>query len=89
MRTHPDVLDCYCFSVSDKRVDEEVCVWIKLTPDAKTIKQDILDYCQGKIAFFKIPKHIKFVDSFPISANGKPQKFKMAEQMKKDLEFKK
>lgn len=87
MRTHPDVLDCYCFSVSDKRVDEEVCVWIKLTPDAKTTKQDILDYCQGKIAFFKIPKHIKFVESFPISANGKPQKFKMAEQMKKDLEF--
>lgn len=86
MRTHSDVVDCYCFSIKDERVDEEVCVWIKLAPESKTTKEDILDYCKENIAFFKVPKHIKFVESFPISANGKAQKFKMAEQMKKDLE---
>ena len=79
-------MDCYCFSISDKRVDEEVCVWIKLRPGSQLTKEDVLKFCEGKIAFFKVPKHIKFVDAFPISANGKAQKFKMADQMLKELE---
>lgn len=86
MRSHDDVMDCYCFSISDKRVDEEVCVWIKLRPGSQLTKEDVLKFCEGKIAFFKVPKHIKFVDAFPISANGKAQKFKMADQMLKELE---
>lgn len=58
--------DAYCFGVSDERVSEEVCVWIKLKPGKQTTKEEIIKFCEGKIAFFKIPKHIKFVDSFPI-----------------------
>jgi fatty-acyl-CoA synthase len=85
MRTHEGVMDCYCFGIKDPRVDEEVCVWIKLRPDSKVTKEDILKYCQGRIAYFKVPKYVKFVESFPISANGKAQKFKMAEQMLKEL----
>lgn len=86
MRTHDGVMDCYCFSINDERVGEEVCVWIKLRPESKVTKEAILKYCEGKIAYFKVPKHIKFVTEFPINANGKVQKFKMVEQMKKDLE---
>ena len=85
MRTHPQVLDAYCFGVNDDRVGEEVCIWIKLRPDAKLTQEDITKFCDGKIAFFKIPKHIKFVENFPISANGKVQKFKMSQQMKQEL----
>lgn len=66
MRTHNDVLDAYCFGVHDDRVGEEVCIWIKLKPGSTTTKEDITKFCEGKIAFFKIPKHIKFVETFPI-----------------------
>jgi len=85
MRTHDEVMDCYCFGLTDKRVGEEVCVWIKVVPGSSLTKNCIVKYCEGKIAHFKVPKHIKFVETFPISANGKPQKFKMAESMAKEL----
>lgn len=85
MRTHDDVMDCYCFGIKDSRVDEEVCVWIKLRSDSKTSVEDLLAYCKGRIAHFKVPKYVKLVDAFPISANGKAQKFKMAEQMSREL----
>lgn len=59
-------MDVYCFGLADERVGEEVCVWVKPKPGAKLTKEDILKHCEGKIAFFKIPKYIKFVESFPI-----------------------
>ena len=66
LRSHNDILDVYCFSVSDERVGEELCAWIKLKPNIKLTKEDVTKYCEGNIAFFKIPKHIKFVEAFPI-----------------------
>lgn len=85
LRTHPDILDCYVVGVPDERVGEEVCVWIKLKPDTNVSIEQIKEFCKGNIAHFKIPKFVKFVDSFPINATGKVQKFKMTEQMKKEL----
>jgi fatty-acyl-CoA synthase len=87
MRTNDNVLDAYCFGLKDERVGEEVCLWIKLKPNCELTESDVLKFCTGKIAFFKIPKHIRFVQSFPINANGKVQKFKMAEQMKQELDL--
>jgi fatty-acyl-CoA synthase len=72
MRTHPDILDCYAFGLPDERVGEEVAIWIKLKPNTqnKVTNESILEFCKGKIAFFKTPKYIKFVDAFPINPNG-------------------
>jgi fatty-acyl-CoA synthase len=84
-RTHPDVIDVYCIGVPDERVGEEICVWVKLKPDAKLTKEQLIEFCTGKIAYFKVPKFVKFVDGFPINPNGKVQKFKIVEQMKKEL----
>ena len=88
MRTHPDIFDCYAFGVEDKRMGEEVCVWIKLksgVDKSKLTSDDIKAFCKGNIAQFKIPRYIKFVDSFPINATGKVQKFKMTAQMNAEL----
>ena len=76
MRTHPDILDCYVVGVPDERVGEEVCVWIKLKPEANLSIEQIKEFCKGNIAHFKIPKFVKFVDSFPINATGKVQNLK-------------
>ena len=85
IRGHPDVVDCYCFGISDERVGEEVCIWVKLKENSKITEKDLTLFCKDKIAYFKIPKYVKFVQGFPINATGKVQKFKMVEQMKKDL----
>jgi fatty-acyl-CoA synthase len=71
--------------VPDERVDEELCVWIKLKPGQSMTEAEVEEFCNGKIAFFKIPKYVKFVDTFPVSATGKVQKFKMQEQMAIEL----
>jgi fatty-acyl-CoA synthase len=88
LRTHDQIQDVYCFGFPDDRVGEEVCVWVKLksTADPNVVTQEALTkFCENKIAYFKVPKYIKFVNAFPINQNGKVQKFKMLEQMKNEL----
>ena len=51
--------------------------WIKLKKDATATHEEIKAFCKGKIAHFKIPRYIKFVDDFPMTVSGKIQKFKM------------
>ena len=71
LRTHPDILDCACFGYPDERVGEEVVVWIRLKPNVQNVTKDsIVEYCKGKIAYYKTPKYIKFVDAFPFNPNG-------------------
>ena len=85
-RTHESVLECFVIGVPDKRMGEELCAWVKLKPNSEPVNiQELKEFCKGQIAHFKIPKYIKFVDNFQINATGKVQKFKMQEQMKKEL----
>lgn len=48
-------------------------------------EQEVVDFAKGQIAYYKIPKYIKFVDKFPETVTGKPQKFVMVEAMKSEL----
>ncbi len=81
LRTHPDIVDCYVVGVPDKRFGEELCVWIKLKQGAKELDREaIKEFCKGNIAHFKIPKYVKIVDAFPVSATAKIQKFKIVDQ---------
>ena len=88
IRQNEHVVDAYCFGIPDERTGEEVCLWVKLKPDSvgKCDEKALRAFCDGKIAYYKIPRHIKIVDSFPISANGKAQKFKMTKAMLDELQ---
>lgn len=77
--TLPPVSDAYVFGVPDEKYGEEACVWIKLKANADIAPEQIRALCKGKIATFKIPKYVRFVDSFPTTASGKVQYFKMRE----------
>ena len=83
---HPSVAEAQVFSIPDERYGEEVCTWIRLKPDAPPCTaEDITKFLTDKLAFFKIPKHIRFVDKFIMTPTGKVQKFKLSEAMVNEL----
>lgn len=78
--THPKISDVQVIGVPDERYGEEIMAWIKLKPGETADEEEIREFCRGRIAHFKIPRYIKFVDSFPMTVTGKVQKFRMREQ---------
>ena len=71
LRAHPDVQAVAVTGVPDERWGEVGKAWIVLREGATTTTQDILEYCAGKLARFKIPRHVAFLDALPVSDSGK------------------
>ena len=69
----------------DERYGEELMAWVVLRPGASMTEADIKEFCKGQIAHYKIPRYVKFVDSFPMTVTGKVQKFKMREEATDEL----
>jgi len=80
LHTHPKVLDVQVIGVPDSRLGEEIMAWVILREGELATSEELKDFCQGRIAHFKVPRHIKFVNSFPLTVTGKVQKFVMREQ---------
>ncbi len=78
---HPKVQTVQVFGVPDHRYGEEVCAFIVLKAGQSATEEEIRTFCQGQISHHKIPRYIRFVGEFPLTATGKPQKFVMREQM--------
>ena len=76
---HPAIKDVQVFGVPDERVGEEVAAWIVLREGMQLDADGVRAFCDGEIARFKIPRYVRFVDSFPLTVTGKVQKFKMRE----------
>ena len=83
--THPKVEEVEIIGVPDPKYGEEVCAWIKLHEGEQATSEEIRSFCEGRIAHFKIPKYIKFVEAFPMTVTGKVQKFVMRERMTEEL----
>ncbi|ALH79337.1 AMP-binding protein [Sphingopyxis macrogoltabida] len=83
--THPDIVDVQGVGIPDEKYGEEMCVWIVARAGAPLTEDDVRAHCRGRIAHFKIPRHILFVDGFPMTVTGKVQKFAMREQTLKLL----
>ncbi|RPH62624.1 MAG: AMP-binding protein [Burkholderiales bacterium] len=84
LHTHPKVQEVQVFGVPDPRFGEEVCAWIVLRPGQSVTAEEIKAFCQGRIAHYKVPRYIRFVPEFPLTATGKPQKYVMREQTMRD-----
>jgi len=83
--TCPGISDVQVIGVPDGKYGEQVVAWVKLEANARLSPEDIRKFCEGKIAAYKIPKHLKIVDSFPMTVTGKIQKFKMREIATEEL----
>ena len=71
--------------VPDIRYGEELCAWVRLHDGESATEEEIRAFCQGQIAHYKVPRYVKFVDSFPMTVTGKIQKFLMRQQTIEEL----
>jgi fatty-acyl-CoA synthase len=83
--THPAIQEAQVFGVPDQKFGEQVAVWIQLREGATLTEEDVRSFCAERIAHFKVPKYIAFVDAFPMTVTGKIQKFVMRDQLMAEL----
>ncbi len=82
---HPKVQDAQVVGLPDKKYGEELCAWIIPREGQRVTEAEIRSFCDGQIAHYKIPKYIRFVESFPMTVTGKVQKYLIRQQMKEQL----
>ncbi|WP_353230346.1 AMP-binding protein [Novosphingobium sp.] len=82
---HPDIADAQVFGVADERFGEEVCAWIIARAGAVLTPDHVLAHCRGRIAHYKVPRHIRVVEAFVMTVTGKAQKFEMRKMMEAEL----
>ncbi|RMC36519.1 AMP-binding protein [Paracoccus alkanivorans] len=82
---HPAVQTVQVFGVPDEKFGEEVCAWIVLKPGQEATEDEIRSFCQGQMAHYKVPRHIRFKAEIPMTVTGKPQKFVMRDAMAQEL----
>jgi fatty-acyl-CoA synthase len=85
MYSHPSVADVQVIGVPDERYGEELMAWIIPRPGTSVSEEAMREFCRNRIAHYKIPRYMKFVDSFPMTVTGKVQKFKMRETAIEEL----
>ncbi|MDQ6817088.1 MAG: AMP-binding protein [Actinomycetota bacterium] len=83
--THPSIADVQVVGVPDERYGEQLMAWVIVRSGSTLTDEELRDFCRGRIAHFKVPRYVKFVDSFPMTVTGKVQKFKMREMAIEEL----
>ncbi len=81
---HPKIAEAQIIGVPDERMGEEVCALIRRADDSLT-EDELIAHCRANMARHKLPKHIRFVAAYPLTASGKVQKFVLRDQMIQEL----
>jgi fatty-acyl-CoA synthase len=82
---HPKIADVQVFGIADPKYGEEVCAWVRLREGESMTAEEVRDFCRDRIAHYKVPRHVRFVDAFPMTVTGKMQKYLMREEMEREL----
>ena len=87
LSSHPAVEQIQIVGVPDARLSEVACACVIPKPGHEIAKDDLAQFCEGKLARFKVPRHGVTMDAFPMTASGKPQKVKLREAALKALQL--
>ena len=79
------VKDVQVFGIPNEKYGEEVCAWVVPKPGIAIEPEEVRDFCEGKIAHYKVPRFVRIRDDLPMTVSGKAQKFKMRDEMIKEL----
>ncbi|XEG69878.1 AMP-binding protein [Pseudomonas sp. abacavir_1] len=77
--THHAVADAQVIGIPDAKYGEELVAWVKFHPGHSVEEEELRAFCKARIAHFKVPRHFRFCDEFPMTVTGKIQKFRMRE----------
>lgn len=80
LHTHPKIANVHAVGLPDAKLGETVLAWIQSKAGETADWAELQDFCLGKIAYFKIPQYVRFVDAFPMTVSKKVQKFLIREQ---------
>ncbi len=76
---HPKIAEVQVVGIPDERLGEVVVAWVRLRAGETCTEDEVRSFCEGKIAYFKIPQRVRFVDEFPMTVTGKVQKYRIRE----------
>lgn len=80
LHAHPEIADVQVIGVPDPKYGEELCAWVRRIEGAALLEEDVRAFCKGKLAHYKVPRYVLFVEEFPMTVTGKVQKYKMREE---------
>jgi fatty-acyl-CoA synthase len=83
--SHPKIKYAEVIGVPDYKLDEVIMAIIELKEGETCDDKEIINFCKGKMATFKIPRYIKYAKEFPTTASGKVKKYELKEQAIKEL----
>ncbi|MEV6624721.1 AMP-binding protein [Amycolatopsis sp. NPDC051106] len=79
--THPDILDAQVIGVPDEKYGEELMAWVRMREGASPLTAEkVREFCEGKLARYKIPRYVHVVEEFPMTVTGKVRKVEMREK---------
>jgi len=84
---HPAIQDVQVVGVPDIKYGEELCAWIVARPGQTVDEDSVREFCKGRIAHYKVPRYMRFVDAFPMTVTGKIQKFRIRQAMIEELDL--
>jgi len=76
---HALVADVQVVGLPDEKFGEEVCAWVRRKPGSSLTEEEIRSFCRERLARFKVPRYVAFVEEYPTTVTGKVQKFKLRE----------
>jgi fatty-acyl-CoA synthase len=77
--THPKIAEAYVIGIPDAYYGEQPIAWVRLKEGETMSSPEVLAFCRGQIADYKVPARVKFVTEFPTTVTGKIQKYRMRE----------
>ncbi|MGP4000472.1 AMP-binding protein [Streptomyces sp. 8N706] len=86
LHRHPKIADVQVVGVPDEKYGEEILACVILRDPAQTLDLDEIDrYCRGRLAHFKVPRHLRILDAFPMTVSGKVRKIELRERFAERL----